>query len=118
MYLKNNKRFLFNTKLNYFLHVAANKHHIMATLAHDEASEYARELLRENENSGDEQTTIHYSWKNAIRMLLAEIQTRENENTLQSTLLKQLQKEKQELEDRIAQCEPSVRRFLLNQRHF
>lgn len=115
MYSENNKRFLFNTKLNYFLHVAANKHHIMTTLAHDEASEYARELLRENQNSGDEQTQIHYSWKNAIRMLLAEIQTRENENTLQSTLLKQLRKEKQELEERIAQCEPSVRRFLLNQ---
>ena len=61
----------------------------MTTLTHDEASEYARELLRENQNSGDEQTTIHYSWKNAIRMLLAEIQTRENESILQSTLLKQ-----------------------------
>lgn len=115
MYSENNKRFLFNIKLKYFLHVAANKHHIMTTLTHDEASEYARELLRENQNSGDEQTQIHYSWKNAIRMLLAEIQTRENESILQSTLLKQLQKEKQELEDRIAQCEPSVRRFLLNQ---
>ena len=87
----------------------------MTTLAHDEASEYARELLCENENSGDEQTNIHYSWKNAIRMLLAEIQNRENEKTLQNTLLKQLQKEKQELEDRIAQCEPSVRNFLLHQ---
>ena len=65
MYSENNKRFLFNTKLNYFLHVDANKHHIMTTLTHDEASEYARELLRENQNSGDtEQFDYVEHWQN------------------------------------------------------
>jgi hypothetical protein len=52
----------------------------MTTLTHDEASEYARELLRAHDNGGYcMPISVHYSWQNALRMLLAEVQTRENE---------------------------------------
>ena len=102
-----------------------NKEELEAHLAHIQelfktGEELLETLMKEKEHADAELTKIRQQNHEMRSKICSYAQIQLNELAIKTSLQKEneiLRQEKQELEDRIEQCAPSVRNFLLGERN-